>query len=50
MSQKKWLSNFKGQEFIKDKFSEIKFNGLILCLKDDASILDILLNFEYSQK
>ena len=40
---KKWLSNYEGQEFIKDNLSEIKFNGLILCLKDDASILDILL-------
>ena len=43
----KWLSNFKGQEFIKDKFSEIKFNGLILCLKDDASILEILLKKKF---
>ena len=46
---KKWLSNFKGQEFIKDKFSEIKFNGLILCLKDDASILDILFKQNFIQ-
>ena len=44
---KKWLSNYEGQEFIKDNLSEIKFNGLILCLKDDASILNILLKKKF---
>ena len=48
-ASKKWLSNFKGQEFIKDKFSETKFNGLILCLKDDAAILNILFKQNFIQ-
>ena len=44
---KKWLFDYKGQEFIKDKCSGINFNGLILCLKDDASILSILLKKKF---
>ena len=48
-ASKKWLSNFKGQEFIKDKFSKTKFNGLILCLKDDAAILNILFKQNFIQ-
>ena len=46
---KKWLTIYKGQEFTKEKFLKIKFNGLILCLKDDASILDILFNQNFIQ-
>ena len=46
---KKWLSNHEGQEFVKDKFSETKFNGVILCLKDDASILNILFKQNFIQ-
>ena len=44
---KKWLFDYKGQEFIKEKCSGINFNGLILCLKDDASILNILLKKKF---
>lgn len=46
---KKWLSNHEGQEFVKDKFLETKFNGVILCLKDDASILNILFKQNFIQ-
>ena len=39
---KKWLSKHNGHEYIEDEFDEVKFDGLILSLKDDASIINVL--------
>ena len=39
---KKWLSKFNSHEYLEDKFKKVKFDGLILCLKDDASIINVL--------
>lgn len=44
---KKWLSNYKGQEFVRDQLSATKFNGVILCLKNDSSILNILIKKKF---
>ena len=34
----KWLNHHKGFAFQFDELLKIKFDGLIVCLKDDASI------------
>ena len=39
---KKWLAKHNGHEYIEDEFDEVKFDGLILSLKDDASIINVL--------
>ena len=38
-----WLSEYKGCKFNFDD-ADKKFDGLILCLKDDLSIIDVLIN------
>ena len=38
-----WLSEYKGSKFNFDD-ADKKFDGLILCLKDDLSIIDVLIN------
>ena len=38
-----WLSEYKGSKFNFDD-ADKKFDGLILCLKDDLSITDVLIN------
>ena len=39
----KWLNKYKGHKFDFNKLTRFKFDGLILCLKDDASIIDLLI-------
>ena len=39
----KWLNKYKGHKFDFNKLPRFKFDGLILCLKDDASIIDLLI-------
>jgi 3-hydroxyisobutyrate dehydrogenase len=39
----KWLNKYKGYKFDFNKLPRFKFDGLILCLKDDASIIDLLI-------
>ena len=39
----RWLSEYKGSKFNFDD-ADKKFDGLILCLKDDLSITDVLIN------
>ena len=39
----KWLNKYKGHKFDFNKLPKFKFDGLILCLKDDASIIDLLI-------
>ena len=39
----RWLSEYKGSKFNFDD-ADKKFDGLILCLKDDLSIIDVLIN------
>ena len=38
-----WLNQYKGHKFDFNKFPRFKFDGLILCLKDDSSIIDLLI-------
>ena len=38
-----WLTEYKGSKFNFDDANK-KFDGLILCLKDDCSIIDVLIN------
>ncbi|MDA9633719.1 NAD(P)-dependent oxidoreductase [Pseudomonadota bacterium] len=38
-----WLTEYKGSKFNFDDANK-KFDGLILCLKDDRSIIDVLIN------
>ena len=40
---KRWLKDFNGLEFKLSKDSKNKFNGLITCLKDDSSIVEVLI-------
>ena len=40
----KWLNHHKGFAFQFDELLKIKFDGLIVCLKDDASIINVLVN------
>jgi 3-hydroxyisobutyrate dehydrogenase len=40
----KWLQEYEGFEFKFDEFLKIKFDGLVLCLKDDASIINVLVD------
>jgi len=40
----KWLNKHDGSKFIFNNSSNIKFHGLITCLKDDNSIIDVLVN------
>ncbi len=40
----KWLNQFKGSNFKLYDVENIKFDGLILCLKDDKSIIKVLIN------
>jgi 3-hydroxyisobutyrate dehydrogenase-like beta-hydroxyacid dehydrogenase len=40
----KWLQKHKGFEFKIDELVKIKFDGFILCLKDDASIINVLID------
>ena len=40
----KWLQQYKGYEFRFDELIKIKFDGFIICLKDDASIINVLIN------
>ena len=49
----RWLNKHDGFEFNFNNSSDMKFNGLITCLKDDDSIVDILINkrlVKYLQK
>jgi len=43
-STRKWLKQYKGNKFDITNPIEVKFDGLITCLKDDAAIIDVLLN------
>ena len=40
----KWLNQHDGSKFILNNSPNIKFHGLIICLKDDHSIVDLLVN------
>ena len=40
----KWVNEYNGTKFILNNSSNIKFNGLITCLKDDDSIVNMLVN------
>ena len=40
----KWLNKHDGSKFIFNNSFNIKFHGLITCLKDDNSIIDVLVN------
>ena len=40
----KWLNKHDGSKFIFNNSSNIKFHGLITCLKNDNSIIDVLVN------
>ena len=40
----KWVKEYDGSQFILNNSSNIKFNGLITCLKDDDSIVNMLIN------
>ncbi len=40
----KWLKKNKGFEFQFDELLKIKFDGFVVCLKDDASIINVLIN------
>ena len=40
----KWLNKHDGSKFIFNNSSNIKFHGLIACLKNDNSIIDVLVN------
>ena len=44
----KWVNEFDGSKFILNNSSNIQFNGLITCLKDDDSIVNMLLIKNYS--
>ncbi|NBW85224.1 MAG: NAD(P)-dependent oxidoreductase, partial [Proteobacteria bacterium] len=41
---KYWLKQYKGNYYNPNELLNIKFDGLITCLKDDAAILEILIN------
>jgi 3-hydroxyisobutyrate dehydrogenase-like beta-hydroxyacid dehydrogenase len=41
---RKWLKQYKGNKFDITNPIDVKFDGLITCLKDDAAIIDVLLN------
>ena len=38
-----WLNQYKGSIFDLNNFPNFKFDGLIICLKDDNSIFDLLI-------
>ena len=38
-----WLNHYKGSIFDLNSFPKFKFDGLIMCLKDDNSIFDVLI-------
>ena len=38
-----WLQEYNGFEFQFDQLVKIKFDGLIICLKDDESIINVLI-------
>tara|TARA_Y100001970_G_scaffold6002_1_gene6844 strand:- start:5024 stop:5863 length:840 start_codon:yes stop_codon:yes gene_type:complete len=38
-----WLNQYKGSSFDLNNFPNFKFDGLIMCLKDDDSIFDLLI-------
>ena len=38
-----WLQEYNGFEFQFDQLLKIKFDGLIICLKDDESIINVLI-------
>ncbi len=40
---KKWLKQYNGMEFKLSKDTKNKFNGIITCLKDDSSIVEVLI-------
>ena len=40
----KWLNQHDGSKFILNNSPNLKFHGLIICLKDDHSIVDLLVN------
>ena len=40
----KWVKEYDGSKFILNNSSNIQFNGLITCLKDDDSIINMLVN------
>jgi len=40
----KWVNEYDGSKFILNNSSNIQFNGLITCLKDDDSIVNMLVN------
>ena len=40
---KRWLKDFNGFELKLSKDNKNKFNGLITCLKDDSSIVEVLI-------
>ena len=40
---KNWLKQYKGNYYNPNELLNIKFDGLITCLKDDAAILEILI-------
>ena len=40
----KWLKTYKGYQFQLDNPTKLKFDGLIICLKNDNSIIDLLIN------
>ena len=40
---KRWLKDFNGLELKLSKDNKNKFNGLITCLKDDSSIVEVLI-------
>ncbi|MDG1713035.1 MAG: NAD(P)-binding domain-containing protein, partial [Woeseiaceae bacterium] len=41
---KNWLKKYKGSNLDLLELNDIKFDGVITCLKDDSSIIEILLN------
>ena len=41
---KNWLKQYKGNYYNPGDSLNIKFDGLITCLKDDASIIEVLIN------
>jgi 3-hydroxyisobutyrate dehydrogenase len=39
---KKWVKKYKGAQFNLHEINNIKFDGVITCLKDDSSIIEVL--------
>ena len=44
---KKWLKKYDGIEFRLSKDTKIEFDGLITCLKDDSSIVEVLIKNKF---